>query len=176
MLKKIKRPVITIIIITVCFLLQCTVFQKLSFASISPNLLIIVTASFGVMRGRKEGMWIGFLCGIITDIFFGDLIGFYALFYTILGYANGFFKRIFYPEDIKLPLFLIGASDFLLGNAVCLLMFIMRSRFDYWYYMGNIIIPELIYTILVTLVLYQIILKINQKLESEEKRSASKFV
>ena len=176
MLKKIKRPVITIIIITVCFLLQCTVFQKLSFASISPNLLIIVTASFGVMRGRKEGMWVGFLCGIITDIFFGDLIGFYALFYTILGYANGFFKRIFYPEDIKLPLILIGASDFLLGNAVCVLMFIMRSKFHYWYYMGNIIIPELIYTILVTLVLYQIILKINQKLESEEKRSASKFV
>ena len=176
MLKKIKRPVITILIITVCFLLQCTVFQKRSFASISPNLLIIVTASFGVMRGRKEGMWVGFLCGIITDIFFGDLIGFYALFYTILGYANGFFKRIFYPEDIKLPLILIGASDFLLGNAVCVLMFIMRSKFHYWYYMGNIIIPELIYTILVTLVLYQIILKINQKLESEEKRSASKFV
>ena len=176
MLKKIKRPVITILIIIVCFLLQCTVFQKLSFASISPNLLIIVTASFGFMRGRKEGMWVGFLCGIITDIFFGDLIGFYALFYTILGYANGFFKRIFYPEDIKLPLFLIGTSDFLLGNVVCILMFIMRSRFHYWYYMWNIIIPEFIYTILVTLVLYQIILKINQKLESEEKRSASKFV
>lgn len=176
MLKKIKRPVITILIITVCFLLQCTVFQKLSFASISPNLLIIVTASFGVMRGRKEGMWVGFLCGIISDIFFGDLIGFYALFYTILGYANGFFKRIFYPEDIKLPLILIGGSDFLLGNAVCILMFIMRSKFHYWYYMGNVIIPELIYTILVTLFLYQIILKINQKLESEEKRSASKFV
>lgn len=176
MLKKIKRPLITVLIIIVCFLLQCTVFQQLSFASISPNLLIIVTASFGVMRGRKEGMWVGFLCGIITDVFFGDLIGFYALFYTILGYANGFFKRIFYPEDIKLPLILIGASDFLLGNAVCILMFIMRSKFHYWYYMGNIIIPELIYTTLVTLVLYQIILKVNQKLESEEKRSASKFV
>ena len=71
---------------------------------------------------------------------------------------------------------LIGGSDFLLGNAVCILMFIMRSKFHYWYYMGNVIIPELIYTILVTLFLYQIILKINQKLESEEKRSASKFV
>ena len=176
MLKKIKRPLITIIIIVISFLLQCTVFQSLSFASITPNLLIIVTASFGFMRGKKEGMMVGFLCGIFTDIFFGDLIGFYALFYTLLGYINGFFKRIFYPEDIKLPLFLIGASDFILGNAVCLLMFIMRSKFHYWYYMGNIIIPELIYTILITLILYQIILKINQKLESEEKRSASKFV
>ena len=176
MLKKIKRPLITVFIIMISFLLQCTVFQSLSFASITPNLLIIVTASFGFMRGKKEGMMVGFLCGIITDVFFGDLIGFYALFYTLLGYINGFFKRIFYPEDIKLPLFLIGASDFILGNAVCLLMFIMRSKFHYWYYMGNIIIPELIYTILITLVLYQVILKINQKLESEEKRSASKFV
>lgn len=176
MLKKIKRPLITVLIIMISFLLQCTVFQSLSFASITPNLLIIVTSSFGFMRGKKEGMLVGFLCGIITDVFFGDLIGFYALFYTLIGYANGFFKRIFYPEDIKLPLFLIGTSDFILGNAVCILMFIMRSKFHYWYYLGNIIIPELIYTVLITLVLYQIILKINQKLESEEKRSASKFV
>ncbi len=176
MIRKIKRPLITILIVIVCFLLECTVFQNLSFASITPNLLIIVTASFGFMRGKKEGMMVGFLCGIITDIFFGDLIGFYALFYTVIGYINGFFKRIFYPEDIKLPLFLITVSDFVLGNIVCVLMFIMRSQFNYWYYLGHIIIPEIIYTILVTLVLYQIILKLNQKLESEEKRSASKFV
>lgn len=176
MIRKMKRPLITVLIVIVCFLLECTVFQSLSFASITPNLLIIVTASFGFMRGKKEGMLVGFLCGIIIDIFFGDLIGFYALCYTVLGYANGFFKRIFYPEDIKLPLFLIGISDFVLENIVCVLMFIMRSQFDYGYYLGHIIIPELIYTILVTLVLYQMILKLNQRLESEEKGSASKFV
>lgn len=175
-MNKFKRPLITIAIIIVCFLLECTVFQHLSFASITPNLLIIVTSSFGFMRGRKEGMMVGFLCGLIIDIFFGELIGFYALFYTLLGYANGFFKRIFYPEDIKLPIFLIATSDFLIGNAVCVFMFIMRSKFHYFYYLGHVIIPELIYTILITLVLYQIILKINQKLEDSEKRSASKFV
>ena len=42
--------------------------------------------------------------------------------------------------------------------------------------LGHVIIPELIYTILVTLGLYQIILHVNQRLEAEEKRSASKFV
>ena len=164
-MRKIKRPLVTVIIVIACFLLESTVFQSLSFASITPNLLIIVTASFGFMRGKREGMLVGFLCGIITDIFFGELIGFYALLYTVIGYANGFFKRIFYPEDIKLPLFLIGISDFVFGNAVCIFMFIMRSKFHYSYYLGSIIIPELIYTILVTLVLYQIIFKINQKLE-----------
>ena len=37
-------------------------------------------------------------------------------------------------------------------------------------------IPELVYTMVITIFLYFIILKINQKLEAIEKRSASKFV
>ena len=128
------------------------------------------------MRGKKEGMLVGFISGLLVDIMFSDLIGFYALVYTLLGYANGFFRIIFYDEDIKLPLILIAASDFIYGHIVCIFMFIMRSQFGYFYYLKNIIIPELIYTILVTLILYQVIRIINRKLESEEKRSASKFV
>ncbi len=171
-----KRKLITFGIIFVCFLLECTVFPNLSFATITPNLLVVVTSSFGFMRGKKEGMAIGFLSGLLVDIMFNDLVGFYALLYTLIGYGNGFFRKIFYPEDIKLPLILIAVSDFLYGNIVCIFMFIMRSKFHYFYYLKNIIIPELIYTILVTLVLYQVILHINQKLETDEKRSASKFV
>lgn len=175
-MRKIRRPLVTVLIVIICFLLESTVFQSLSFASITPNLLIVVTASFGFMRGKKEGMLVGFLSGLIIDVLFGDLIGFYALIYMVLGYVNGFFKRIFYPDDIKLPLILISASDFVLGNLVFVFLFVMRSKFDYWYYLRHIIIPELIYTVLVTLVLYQIILHLNQALEAEEKRSASKFV
>ena len=175
-MRKIRRPLVTVLIVIICFLLESTIFQSLSFASITPNLLIVVTASFGFMRGKKEGMLVGFLSGLIIDVLFGDLIGFYALIYMVLGYVNGFFKRILYPDDIKLPLILISASDFVLGNLVFVFLFVMRSKFDYWYYLGHIIIPELIYTVLVTLVLYQIILHLNQALEAEEKRSASKFV
>ena len=138
--------------------------------------MIIVTSSFGFMRGKREGMMVGFLSGLLIDIMFSDLIGFYTLIYTVLGYANGFFRKIFYDDDIKLPLILIATSDFLYGNIVCIFMFVMRSRFNYFYYLKSIIFPELIYTILVTLVFYQLILQINKKLESEEQRSASKFV
>ena len=171
-----KRKIVTVAIILICFLLECTVFQKLALGGITPNLLIVVTSSFGFMRGKKEGMAVGFLSGLLVDVMFGDLIGFYALIYMILGYVNGFFRKIFYDDDIKLPLILIASSDFLYGNIVCIFMFIMRSRFHYLYYLKSVIIPELIYTILVTIILYQVILFINKKLESEEKRSASKFV
>ncbi len=171
-----KRKLAVFLIITVCFLLQSTLFQSLSFASISPNLLIVVTSSFGFMRGRKEGMWIGFFSGLILDIFFGSVIGFYALIYAYIGYVNGFFRKRFFPDDIKLPLILIAASDLSYNILVYLFLFFLRGRFRIGYYFLNIMLPELVYTILVTIILYFIILKINNKLEETEKRRASKFV
>lgn len=71
-----RRKVNVFIIIAICFLLQTTLFQALSFASISPNLLIIVVSSFGFMRGKKEGMYIGFACGLLLDIFGSGILGF----------------------------------------------------------------------------------------------------
>lgn len=173
-----KRKIVSIVIIIICFLLETTVFRYLSLASITPNLLVVVTSSFGFMRGKREGIFVGFMSGLILDIFFGvgNMIGFYALIYTLIGYGNGFFRRLFYDEDIKLPLVLIAASEFIYGIVMYVTIYLMRSKFDFAYYFSHIIMPELIYTIMITLGLYQIILHINRKLETEEKRSASKFV
>ncbi|MCI9491862.1 MAG: rod shape-determining protein MreD [Lachnospiraceae bacterium] len=173
---RLRRKLAVFLIIAICFLLQSTFFQALAFASISPNLLIVVTSSFGFMRGRKEGMWIGFFCGLLLDIFFGSVIGFYALIYSYIGYVNGFFRKMFFPDDIKLPLILIALSDFSCNVMVYLFLFFLRGKFRFNYYLLHIILPELVYTILITIVLYFIILKVNQRLEMIERRSASKFV
>ncbi|MBR5317169.1 MAG: rod shape-determining protein MreD [Lachnospiraceae bacterium] len=171
-----RRKVTVAIIIIVCYLLQATLFQTLAFASISPNLLIVVTSAFGFMRGKKEGIWTGLFCGICMDIFYGSTMGFYALLYMYIGFFNGYFRKLFYPEDIKLPMLLIGGSDLLYNLAVYFFMFVFRGKFAFDYYLINIIIPELVYTMLVTIVLYMILLKINQSIELIEKRSAKKFV
>lgn len=171
-----RRKIVLFVIIAVCYLLQTTFFQALAFASITPNLLIIVVSSFGFMRGKKEGLFIGFFCGLLLDIWSGSIIGFYALLYMYIGYVNGMFRKLFYPEDIKLPLVLIAGSDFSCNVLIYFIKFLFRSRFDFVYYFFHIMIPELVYTMVITILLYTIILKINQKLEVIEKRSASKFV
>ncbi|WMC92762.1 rod shape-determining protein MreD [Kineothrix sp. MB12-C1] len=171
-----KRVVVVTFLIFICFLLQCTVFQALAFGGIVPNLLIVLTASFGFMRGERSGLLIGFLSGLFIDIFFGDVIGFYALLYMYIGYTNGKFNRIFYPEDIKLPIVLIIGSDLFYGLVCYLLLFLMRARFNIVHYFRHIILPEIVYTIVITIFLYPIILWINRKLENSEKRGAKKFV
>ena len=169
------RKVVLFLVISICFVLQTTTFQTFSFANISPNLMIIIVSAFGFMRGKREGMFVGFFCGLLVDIFCGFYLGVYALLYMHIGYLNGFFQKRFYPEDIKLPLLLIGTSDFLANIFTYFLMFLFRSRFDFGYYFSSIIIPELVYTMVITIFLYFMLLKINQKIEAYEKRRAIKF-
>lgn len=173
---KFKRFLITALIITAGFLMQCMLFPHLMLASVKPNLLLIITAAFGFMRGPKEGMFVGFFSGLLCDIQFGSIIGFYAFIYMLAGYVNGLFEQMYYDDDIKLPLFLTGMTEFVYGILIYLLRFMLRGEFRFLYYLNHIIIPELIYTIVVTLGVYPLILFLNQKLEAEEKRSASKFV
>lgn len=167
---------VSALFVIICFLLQCTVFNSLSFGGIIPNLMIIVTASYGFMRGRKSGLLIGFFSGILMDIFFGNILGFYALIYMYIGYLNGIFRKMFYPEDIKLPIALIVASDFICNFVIYILTFFLRGRFQFVYYFLNIIIPEMVYTIIVTCALYPLLLLIESRLEWREKEGASKIV
>lgn len=171
-----KRFIVTVLLILLCFLLQCTVFHALAFGGIVPNLLIVLTASFGFMRGEKTGLLIGFFCGLLVDIFFGDSIGFYSLLYMYIGYMNGKFCTIFHPQDIKLPIILILASDCFYGLITYVILFLLRSRFEFGYYFVHIILPEIVYTIVVTIFLYPLILSINTALERGEIRSGKKFV
>ena len=73
------------------YLLQCTLFKTLSLASISPNLLIILTFAFGFMGGKRNGMYVGFICGFLMDVFYGDVLGFNTLIFVYVGYVKEVF-------------------------------------------------------------------------------------
>lgn len=169
------RKFILFISIIVFYVLQCTLFKTFALASVSPNLLLILTFAAGFMRGKKEGMYVGFFSGLILDIFYGQVIGFNALLYMYIGYINGFFNSMFYDEDVTLPIGLVFASDFVYNFFYFIFSFLLRNRLNFIYYLIHIILPEMIYTIIITLVIYRVMLKINRKLEAYEKRSATKF-
>lgn len=159
-----------------CFLLQCTLFKRLSFGGISPNLLLITTTSIGFMRGEKQGLMAGFVSGLFIDIFFGDVIGLYAMIYMYIGFLNGKFSRIFYPEDLKLPLALITLSDLSYGMICYIVLFLLRGRLNFPYFFVHIILPETVYTIVMSIFLYPILLTLYKRLNGDEDRSEPEFV
>ena len=93
-----KRFGFYILVVLCAFILQNNVFAYLPIIDATPNLLLIVVFSFGFIRGRTEGMLIGFFSGLLMDICFSNVIGYYALIYLIIGYINGMIGHLFYTD------------------------------------------------------------------------------
>ena len=164
------------IAIFVTAMLQCLVFQVFEAASIKPNLLLILTVSFGLMRGRKSGLLTGFFSGLMLDVCFPGQIGLQALLYMWIGFFSGFGYRIFYDDDIKTPLVLVGAADLCYGICMYLFTFLLRGRIHFMFYLRRIIIPEVLYTLIMTLLTYRLIYRFNQLLNRTDKRSIDSLV
>ena len=102
-------------------------------------------------------MFVGFACGFLLDICSFDVFGFYSILYMLIGFLNGLLHNFFYLKDLKIPAIMILSSD----AACCLLtyffLFLMRSRFDFVYYLVNIILPEVVFTLLISVIVYPVL-------------------
>lgn len=175
-MKRFRKVLLYILIALVTFLIQTSIFSGIHWFAIYPNLLLIITAVFGFMQGQKDGILMGFICGLLMDVMFDSVLGFYMFIFMAVGFFNGYFQRLFYDDDVKFPVFLVGISDFGYGIVVYFVRFLLQSDFNFGYYLGHIIIPEVVFTCLITLIVYRMLLYMNRKIEAIQKRSAGKFV
>lgn len=158
------------------YILQTAFFPKFSLAGVSPNVLVILVSTIGFAKGANQGMTVGMVCGIILDIFASGYFGMYALILVIIGFLNGTFRQFFFGDDMKLPLLLIGSSDLIYGGLIYIFTYIGRGRLDFPFYFMNLMMPEAVYTILVSLLLYFPIVQMDEWLKKSEKRRERKLV
>lgn len=162
------RRVITLtLLIIINFILQSTVFGFHNIGSISPNLMLILTMSFGVMRGRKEGMFVGFFCGFLIDCMFSSVLGPYMFIYMVIGYVNGFFHKTFMIEDALLPLIIIVVDELVFNTIIYLVFFLLTNHLNFIDYFVSIIIPETLSTALLTIIVYKLYVFINKRLKEK---------
>lgn len=164
-----KRIITLGILIIICFVIQTALFPYIEIAGTSPNLMLILTVSFGLMRGRKEGMYVGLFCGLLYDIYFGYVIGPYMIIYMVIGYCNGFLHRLYLAEDVLLPLLIMLLDDLVFNFATYIIFFLMRNRLNLFTYFKQIILPEMIYTALLTLIIFKFFVFVNKTLKRLEK-------
>lgn len=167
-----KSKIVLFFTIIVCFLMQSTVLHLISIGSITPNLLLILCVSMGLMRGRKSGLWTGFFCGLLVDLFYGSVFGFYALIYMYAGFLSGYAFRIYYDDDIKVPMLLTAIMDFLYNLAVYALQFLLRGRLGLGLYFTRIIVPEIFYTVFLTMIVYRVFHYINYHFMSPTRKES----
>ena len=170
-MKRVPRFLIYILLFFAGLLIQSSVLPAISIGGISPNVLLILIACISIFCGETTGMTAGFFSGLILDVFFGSLLGFYALIYLLIGYIAGKIGSLLYVEDIKFPLIFIAFLDFLYGMYCFVFQFLFQNRLYGLYYFRRILLPEIIYTGLFALVLYPVLSLLYKRVLREKTAS-----
>ena len=165
-----KRILFNILLMLLAFTIQNGVFPLLPFLSASPNLLLILTFSFGFIHGQEQGMWYGLFAGILLDLFYSGPFGFYTLFYAVCVYrvSQRHLYRYYYEDYITLPLALSLVNEVIYNLYVYVFRFLVRNRLDFLYYFREIIVPEMIFTTVTTLLIYRFFLFTSRRIEEME--------
>lgn len=163
-----RRKVVSLILIFVCFLFQSTFWNIFPFTNIKPNLMLILVVSFALMHGSRSGMWIGFISGFLSDILYGDLFGVNALLFLYIGFFIGKMYQVFFDDDIRVALLAVGISDLVYNIIYYIIKFAFGIRYNFPAYATHIMIPEIIFTLIFTVILYRIFYMINRKLQEDE--------
>ena len=167
-----RRTAANLAFMIVMFAVQNCIFPFVPFISVSPNLMLVLTFSYGFIYGPGEGIFYGLAAGLLLDLFYSGAFGFFSLFFMWIGYMNGRLSAYYYENYITLPLFLCTLNEFLYNLYVYLFRFLIRGKWHFLFYLRTIIVPEIIMTLLVTLLIYRFFLWYNRKLEALDRKKA----
>ena len=165
-----RKILINIGLMVLAFTIQICVFPQIAFLSAAPNLLLTLTFICAFIEGKEMGMLYGFVAGLLMDLFYSGPFGFYTLFFVNMGYINGICTKYYYEDYITLPLILSLVNELAYNGYIYVFSFLIRNRLDIAYYFWEIILPETIFTVVATLLLYRSVLFTNRRLEEMEKR------
>lgn len=143
---------------------------------VGPNLILMFVCVVGFMRGQTSGVIVGFFGGMLIDIMSGGLIGFTPLLYMLAGYFNGMFYQEYSKEQMLLPISLVAMCDFSYGLIYYVITFLLRNRLSLGYYVSTVIIPELIYTVALTIFAYIFVYFVNRQLDLIDRKRKVKNV
>jgi len=166
--KIIKRAVINILLLTAAFLLQTSVFPFIPVFSTSPNLLLVLTFSFGFIYGSTTGILCGLYAGFLMDMFYDVPYGFFILIFIYIGFFTGIFTSFFYDDYLTLPVILCLISELLYNGAMMVLRFFSSGSLELGYSILHIVIPEIVFDLLITVLLYRVFLKANRSLDIKQ--------
>ena len=146
-------------------LLEATWLHQVAIFETIPNLSIILVVHWsilqGCVRGRRLGLWIG----LLEDFLFHKIVGFYSLFYYLLGHLCGLMKRDFSKGHFILPLMIVTAADLFYGLLHYMLYGFFQGNLNLGFYLKNRILPEMFYSAIVSLPIYFILLILSKYLD-----------
>ena len=154
---RIKRILLTILMVFVCFLLQATLLQNIRVAGVIPNIMLLVVVFVAFLNGLYFGISTGMAVGLLLDFMYGSLIGINMLAFLLIGYLTGLNSRLYRRGNYIIPIILIIISEGIYGGVTYVTDYLLRGKLNIGYYIGKVMLPECVYTIVIGILIYGLV-------------------
>ena len=169
-MKKIFIVLCLIIAFVIVFFLQANIFQVFTISGIMPNLFVIFILFIGLYSSTTMGVSFGVFCGLIIDLVYSKNIGITAIMLCIIGYLGAYFDKNFSKEN-KITIIIIGAIATIIYEVGYYALNAIIFQFDIEVlYFIKILLIELLYNTLITIIIYPGIQRIGYAIDRNFKR------
>lgn len=149
----------------ITYFLQANFFSWFTIAGIKPNLFVMLALFITLFAGIKVGIPYSLFFGMFLDIVTAKSFGIYTIMLTAISILAGYFDKNF-SKDSKITIMLmVLASTLLFEIGSYTLSIIMQNINVQILEFVKILLIELIYNIILTIIIYPILQKVGYKIE-----------
>jgi rod shape-determining protein MreD len=137
------------------------VFPNINIAGLVPDLVVCSMASIAILEKRMTGAIIGFICGLVLDLFLIGVVGFNAIPYLVTGaILVSVVKRITYFDRFLIPMGIAAGAYLVREILTGLLSYMLGNEFSLGYIIVRYTIPEMMITALFMLPIHLLLTRI----------------
>jgi rod shape-determining protein MreD len=122
-----------------CFVLQTSFVPSLAILGAKPDLIVIILFFFSIRYGVMPGLCMGFLLGLLQDLYTPAILGQNALTKTLMGACIGLFNEKVMRTDPFVKTIILFMM-FLVNDSIFMLILIIKNTHHF-----AIMIPELVF-------------------------------
>ena len=168
-MKKFIIYISLIISFVVIYLLQSTFFTNFTIAGVMPNIIVILVLYIGLYAGVSKGIIFGIMFGIFIDIWIGKNIGITSICLATVGILGGMFDKNFSKDSRITILLMVISCTIIYEIAISILQYIVLNTNIEILEFIKILLIEVVYNTLITIILYPLIKNTGYEIENEIK-------
>lgn len=158
-----------IITALIIYFLQENFFNWFTIAGVMPNLFVILVLFIGLFTNKNKGTIYGLIIGMFLDFFVGSKLGIYTITLGLVGLVAEIFDKNF-SKDSRMTIMLMVAGITASYEIIIYFLnyFILNGNLEILEFL-KILLIEIIYNIIITIIIYPLIKKFGYYIENEYK-------
>lgn len=164
-MKKALAIVLLIVSFLIIYFSQSNFFTWFTIAGVQPNVFVIFILFIGLFAGKKLGLIFGLLIGFFLDIVIGRQVGISGIVLGLIGLIGEHLDKSFSKES-KITIMLMIAGSTIIYEVACYVFSIVTLNINIeMFSFIKILLIEVLYNLLLTIILYPLIQRLGHTLE-----------